>query len=148
LLGQFREDKTLKICEDELARRNKLSYKEKLEEELARTYLKLSPFVDKNEEETIKNKFKILTGEDFDEVKSSCISFPNDLSSNPDYLKYDINTEELRNYIYEFYIPIPRNKDIRSWMEERLNLHLKLFKPDPVQLKRKAKRFERLLKLE
>lgn len=148
MLGQFRDKKILNLCEAELARRDQLSYKEKLEEELARTYLELSPFLENaGEEEKIKNKFRVLTSKNYDIVKSSCMILPGNLSSYPEYLKYDMGNEELRNYINEFYVPVPRNKDIRIWMEERLTLHMNLFKPDPIVLRRKARRFERLLKL-
>ncbi len=125
-----------------------MGYKERLEEELVRTYLKLSPFLENaGESEQIKKKFRVLTGKDYDIVKSSCTVLPDNLSAYPEYLKYDVGNEELRNYINEYYLPVPRNKDIRVWMEERIQLHMNLFKPDPIVLRRKARRFERLLKL-
>ena len=131
-----------------MARRDQLGYKEKLEEELARTYLKLSPFFENaGEGEKIKNMFRVLTGKDYDIVRSSCTVLSDNLSDYPEYLKYDVGNEELRNYINEYYLPVPRNQDIRVWMEERLKLHMNLFKPDPTVLRRKARRFERLLKL-
>lgn len=148
MLGEFRDKNILKLCEKELARRNQLSYQERLEEELARTYLGLSIFFgNAAEEEQIKNKFKVLTGKDYYSVKFSHMTLPSN-DTTPESLKYGMGNEELRNYINEYYLPIPRNTDIRVWMEERFNLHINLFKPNPTVLRRKAKRFERLLKIE
>jgi hypothetical protein len=146
-MGQFRDRNVLKLCENELTRREQLSYKERLEEELARTYLVLSPFFENtSQEEHIKKRFKMLTGKDYNTVKSSVTTLPGN-DTTPESLKYSMGNEELRNYINEFYLPVPRNKDIRVWMEERLNLHMNLFKPNSIVLRRKAKRFERLLNI-